>query len=117
MSSKEQFYKCHFCGKDKSEVAKLIVGDHSAICNECIDLCVNILDKEKIKSINSEATLDTTKLNPKTIRAYLDQHVIGQNEAKLAMSVAVAQHYKKLNNPSDDLKLDKTNVMIMGSNR
>ena len=114
MSSKEQFYKCHFCGKDKSEVAKLIVGDHSAICNECIDLCVNILDKEKIKSINSEATLDTTKLNPKTIRAYLDQHVIGQNEAKLAMSVAVAQHYKKLNNPSDDLKLDKTNVMIMG---
>jgi len=114
MSSKDKIYNCHFCGKDKTEVAKLIVGDNSAICNECIDLCVNILDKEKIQTIKEESTLDTTKLNPKAIRAYLDQHVIGQEEAKLAMSVAVAQHYKKLNNPSPDVKLDKTNVMIMG---
>ena len=114
MSNKEQFYKCHFCGKDKGEVTKLIVGDDSAICNECIDLCVNILDKEKIQSLNDDKTTDTSKLNPKAIRSYLDQHVIGQEEAKLAMSVAVAQHYKKLNNPSDDVKLDKTNVLVMG---
>ena len=114
MSNKEQFYKCHFCGKDKGEVAKLIVGDDSAICNECIDLCVNILDKEKVQSLNDNKTTDTSKLNPKVIRSYLDQHVIGQEEAKLAMSVAVAQHYKKLNNPSNDVKLDKTNVMVMG---
>lgn len=114
MSNKEQFYKCHFCGKDKGEVTKLIVGDDSAICNECIDLCVNILDKEKIQSLNDDKTTDTSKLNPKAIRSYLDQHVIGQENAKLAMSVAVAQHYKKLNNPSDDVKLDKTNVLVMG---
>ena len=114
MSNKEQFYKCHFCGKDKGEVTKLIVGDDSAICNECIDLCVNILDKEKIQSLNDDKTTDTSKLNPKAIRSYLDQHFIGQENAKLAMSVAVAQHYKKLNNPSDDVKLDKTNVLVMG---
>lgn len=114
MSNKTQIFKCHFCGKDKSEVAKLIVGDDSAICNECIDLCVGILDKEKIQTIKDNSTIDTTKLNPKAIKEYLDQHVIGQKEAKLALSVAVAQHYKKLNNPSKDLKLDKTNVMIMG---
>src|SRR6056300_1188725 len=113
MSNKTQIFKCHFCGKDKSEVAKLIVGDNSAICNECIDLCVSILDQEKIKSIKEDKT-PTTNLNPKVLKEYLDQHVIGQEQAKLAMSVAVAQHYKKLNNPSEDLKLDKTNVMIMG---
>src|SRR6056300_1446795 len=112
--NKDKSYNCHFCGKNKNEVAKLIVGDNSAICNECVDLCVNILDKEKIKTIKEESTVDTTKLNPKSIKEYLDQHVIGQQEAKLAMSVAVAQHYKKLNNPSKDLKLDKTNVMVMG---
>ena len=114
MSNKDKIYNCHFCGKDKGEVAKLIVGDNSAICNECIDLCVNILDKEKVQIIKENSTTDTSKLNPKKIKEYLDQHVIGQNEAKLAMSVAVAQHYKKLNNPSDDVKLDKTNVMVMG---
>jgi len=114
MSNKDKIYNCHFCGKDKGEVAKLIVGDNSAICNECIDLCVNILDKEKVQVIKENSTTDTSKLNPKKIKKYLDQHVIGQDEAKLAMSVAVAQHYKKLNNPSDDVKLDKTNVMVMG---
>lgn len=114
MSNKEKIYRCHFCGKDKKEVTKLIVGDDSAICNECIDLCVGILDQEKIKTIKEESTVDTTKLNPKAIRKYLDEHVIGQDQAKLAMSVAVAQHYKKLNNPTEEVKLDKTNVMIMG---
>lgn len=115
MNNKDKLYNCYFCGKDKNDVAKLIVGDNSAICNECIDLCVNILDKEKIKTIKEEDdTSNTQKLNPKAIKNYLDQHVIGQEEAKKAMSVAVAQHYKKLNNPSDEVKLDKTNVMLMG---
>ena len=63
MSNKEQFYKCHFCGKDKGEVAKLIVGDDSAICNECIDLCVNILDKEKVQSLNDDKTTDAVVRN------------------------------------------------------
>jgi|SRR6056300_608605 ATP-dependent Clp protease ATP-binding subunit ClpX len=113
MSNKDN-YRCHFCGKDKKEVTKLIVGDDSAICNECVTLCVTILDKEKIQSLKEENKVEVKNLNPKSIKNYLDQHVIGQQEAKLAMSVAVAQHYKKLNNPSKDLKLDKTNVMVMG---
>ena len=112
--NKDTNYNCHFCGKSKTEVAKLIVGDNSAICNECIDLCVNILDKEKIKTLKEATQTSTLDLNPKSIKQYLDQHVIGQEEAKIAMSVAVAQHYKKLNNPAEDLKLDKTNVMLMG---
>ena len=112
--NKDTNYNCHFCGKNKNEVAKLIVGDNSAICNECIDLCVNILDKEKIKTLKEETQTSTLDLNPKSIKQYLDQHVIGQEEAKKALSVAVAQHYKKLNNPAEDLKLDKTNVMLMG---
>jgi ATP-dependent Clp protease ATP-binding subunit ClpX len=112
--NKDKSYNCHFCGKNKNEVAKLIVGDNSAICNECIDLCVNILDKEKIKTLKEETQTSTLDLNPKSIKQYLDQHVIGQEEAKKALSVAVAQHYKKLNNPAEDLKLDKTNVMLMG---
>ena len=112
--NKDKSYNCHFCGKNKNEVAKLIVGDNSAICNECIDLCVNILDKEKIKTLKEETQASTFDLNPKSIKQYLDQHVIGQEEAKKALSVAVAQHYKKLNNPAEDLRLDKTNVMLMG---
>ena len=112
--SKTQQHRCHFCGKDKSEVAKLIVGDDSAICNECIDLCVGILEEEKIKSLKSSDDDSTKDLNPKAIKEFMDQHVIGQEKAKIAFSVAVAQHYKKLNNPSDDVKLDKTNVMILG---
>ena len=112
--NKDKSFGCHFCGKNKTEVQKLIVGDDSAICNECIDLCVNILDKEKIKTLKESLQIDTPNLNPKAIKSFLDQHVIGQEEAKKAMSVAVAQHYKKLNNPSEDIKLDKTNVMLMG---
>ena len=114
MMSKEKNYNCDFCGKNKNEVQKLIVGDNSTICNECVSLCVNILEEEKIRTIKTESGFDEQKLNPKEIKKHLDQHVIGQDHAKMSFSVAVAQHYKKLNNPSEDIKLDKTNVMIMG---
>jgi ATP-dependent Clp protease ATP-binding subunit ClpX len=115
MSNKDnKNYKCHFCGKDKSEVLKLIVGDDSAICNECVELCNKILIKEEPTPLHPSVVPATKDLNPKQIYAYLCEHVIGQEQAKRAMSVAVAQHYKKLNNPAKDLKLDKTNVMVMG---
>lgn len=115
MSNKDnKNYKCHFCGKDKSEVLKLIVGDDSAICNECVELCNKILIKEEPTQLHPSVVPTTKDLNPKQIYAYLCEHVIGQEQAKRAMSVAVAQHYKKLNNPAKDLKLDKTNVMVMG---
>jgi ATP-dependent Clp protease ATP-binding subunit ClpX len=103
-------HSCDFCGRSKEEVEKLIVGEHAAICNECITLCVDILDDEKQKKPASDKKL----LNPSFIKDYLDEYVIGQDEAKIALSVAVSQHFKRINNPSKDIKLEKTNVLLLG---
>ncbi len=108
--SKQINHSCDFCGKSKEEVEKLIVGEHAAICNDCIDLCVNILVDEKIKNFPS----DKKTLNPAFIKEYLDEYVIGQDDAKIALSVAVSQHFKRINNPSKDIKLEKTNVLMLG---
>jgi ATP-dependent Clp protease ATP-binding subunit ClpX len=110
MGRMEQQHNCDFCGKSKEDVEKLIVGEHAAICNDCVDLCVDILKDEKIKKLPS-----TTKLlNPVLIKEYLDEYVIGQEEAKIALSVAVSQHYKRINNPSKDIEIEKTNVLMLG---
>lgn len=113
-TDKTKIYNCDFCGKKRDEVAKLIVGTDSAICNECIDLCTNILKEEKVEKINKKTGFDFKKLSPVDIRKELDNHVIGQEDAKITMSVGVSQHFKKLLNPTEDLKLDKTNIMLMG---
>lgn len=110
MSKPNLEHSCDFCGKSKEHVEKLIVGENAAICNDCIDLCVSILDDNKIKSFPNEKKL----LNPSLIKDYLDEYVIGQDDAKIALSVAVAQHYKRINYPSKDIKLEKTNVLILG---
>jgi len=101
---------CDFCGKSKEDVEKLIVGEHAAICNDCITLCVDILDDEKFKR-----NVDDTKvLNPVSIKDYLDDYVIGQDDAKINLSVAVSQHFKRINNPSKDIQLEKTNMLLLG---
>lgn len=115
MSNDKKNYLCDFCGKTRNDVAKLIVGNSASICNECIDLCGNILEEEKIKTLKETGDdIDWSLLGPTAIKAVLDQHVIGQEDAKISLSVAVSQHYKKIKNPSKDIKLDKTNVMVMG---
>ena len=103
-------HSCDFCGKSKEDVEKLIVGENSAICNDCIDLCVDILKDEKIKTF----PVDRKLLNPTKIKDYLDEYVIGQDDAKIALSVAVSQHFKRINNPSKDIELEKTNVLMLG---
>jgi len=103
-------HNCDFCGKSKEEVEKLIVGNNASICNDCIELCVDILDDEKVKTIHG----DRKVLNPSLIKDYLDDFVIGQDDAKIALSVAVSQHFKRINNPSKDIKLEKTNVLLLG---
>ena len=105
-------HHCDFCGKSKQDVEKLIVSDQSAICNDCVELCVDILKDEKIKKF----PLDETKqiFNPVKIKDYLDDYVIGQDEAKISLSVAVCQHFKRINNPNKDLELEKTNVLLLG---
>jgi len=104
---------CDFCGKKRDDVRKLIVGSDSAICNECVDLCTNILREEKVETTTKKVN-DLNTVTPSEIKKILDQHVIGQEEAKFALSVGVATHYKKLLNPSKDIELDKTNIMLMG---
>lgn len=104
---------CSFCGKSKEEVEKLIVGgDDIAICNDCVDLCVDILKDEKVKKFPGD---DFKKLyNPVKIKEFLDEYVIGQDEAKISLSVAVCQHFKRLHSPAKDIELEKTNVLLMG---
>jgi len=101
---------CDFCGKSREEVEKLIVGDQASICNDCVDLCIDILKDEKKKlSLENNKTL-----NPVLIKEYLDNYVIGQDDAKIALSVAVSQHFKRINNPNTDIEIEKTNVLMLG---
>ena len=78
MSKVTDDHKCDFCGKNKEEVEKLIVGDHAAICNTCVELCVDILTDEKVKTFPNTLKL----LNPVKIKDYLDEYVIGQDDDK-----------------------------------
>ena len=109
MATKQANHSCDFCGKGKEDVEKLIVGEHAAICNDCVDLCVSILADEKIKN-----PADSQTLNPALIKEYLDEYIIGQDDAKISLSVAVSQHLKRINHPSKDIKLEKTNVLVLG---
>ena len=110
MTKSEINHKCDFCNKSKEDVEKLIVGDHAAICNDCVELCIDILKDEKVKTFPNTLKL----LNPVKIKEYLDDYVIGQDDAKIALSVAVSQHFKRINNPSKDIELEKTNVLMLG---
>lgn len=103
-------HNCDFCGKSKDEVEKLIVGENAGICNDCVELCVSILEDEIDKSKNK--TLQ--RINPSDIKDYLDDYIIGQDEAKIALSVAVSQHFKRIYNTDKDIKLEKTNVLLLG---
>jgi ATP-dependent Clp protease ATP-binding subunit ClpX len=103
---------CSFCGMHKDKVAKLIVGDDVAICSTCIDLCNGLIvsdDAEETLTVKEEVTVD-----PYAIKEHLDQLVIGQDNAKIVLSVAIANHYKRINNPSTDIEVQKGNVLLIG---
>lgn len=105
----EKIDHCSFCDKHKSVVKKLIVGHNVAICNECIDLCSGLL-KEK-KPAAKKAT-DIEIPDPREIRDFLDQYVVGQPEAKIVLAVAVANHYKRINSPENQIA--KGNILMIG---
>ena len=87
-----------------------------AICNECVKLCIEILEEDNIKSHREKlATGDKDALNPVAIKEYLDQYVIGQDAAKTVLSVAVSNHYKRITNPPKDFDLEKSNVLLLGA--
>ena len=105
--------KCSFCGKNQDQVKRLIAGPGVYICDECIDLCSDIIQDE----FEDNVELDTTALpKPNEIKEYLDQYVIGQERAKRALSVAVYNHYKrvKANMVDDDIELQKSNILLLG---
>jgi len=106
---------CSFCAKHKNVVKKLIVGESSAICDQCIELCTQLLSGESDSDQVSEIT-ETTKASiyPDDIKRFLDEYIIGQDRAKMIISVAVANHYKRINNKSDNIVLQKSNVLIVG---
>jgi ATP-dependent Clp protease ATP-binding subunit ClpX len=103
---------CNFCGKGKSEVETLIVSNDVGICNECTELCTNILAKEKTSKNRTKEKIREA-LDAQAIKSYLDEHIIGQDEAKVAISVAVVNHYKRVFNRTD-IKLDKSNLLLFG---
>ena len=110
MKSTDSIYNCSFCGKHKDAVTKLIVGENVAICNECVDLCQNLL-------IDNPVTIDTKSnpsLDPRTIREHLDQYVIGQDHAKILLSVAIANHYKRISNTDPMHEIEKANILMLG---
>jgi len=113
----EESLVCSFCSKSRKNVTKMIVGATKvAICNECIKLCVEILDEDVVKTNKEKfAKGDKDILNPVQIKEYLDQYVIGQDPAKTVLSVAVSNHYKRITNPPKDFELDKSNVLLLGA--
>ena len=101
---------CSFCGKEQSKVKKLIAGPNVYICNECVDLCNDILSEE-----NNAKDENTVLSKPKEIYDYLDEIVVGQESAKKRLSVAVYNHYKRiLSAKNDDIEVQKSNVMLLG---
>ena len=108
---------CSFCNKSRKDVTKMIVGaQKSSICNECVKLCVEILDEDSVKSRKEKLySGDRNILNPVLIKEHFDQYVIGQDAAKTVLSVAVANHYKRIVQPPIDFELDKSNVMVLGA--
>ena len=107
--------KCSFCGKTQDQVRKLVAGPGVYICDECIELCNEIIEEEFSEDVEVELK-DVPK--PKDIRAILDQYVIGQDEAKKTLSVAVYNHYKRINSTQmtkgDDVELQKSNILMIG---
>ncbi|MBO5408567.1 MAG: ATP-dependent Clp protease ATP-binding subunit ClpX [Clostridia bacterium] len=111
---------CYFCGKSTSEVEQIVTGGAANICDECIISCYELItgtSTHHTKKKSSEEPEDFVMLKPKEIKAKLDEYVIGQEKAKVALSVAVYNHYKRVNKPraqDDDTELKKSNVLLLG---
>jgi ATP-dependent Clp protease ATP-binding subunit ClpX len=111
--SKNTLY-CSFCGKSQHEVRKLIAGPNVFVCNECVELCMDIIQEEDKSNLVSG---DSTKVpTPSEINGFLDEYVIGQARAKRVLSVAVHNHYKRLEHgqKGSDIELQKSNILILG---
>ena len=109
--------RCSFCGKDQNSVKKLIAGPSVFICNECVDLCNDIITGENER--DTLADLQETLVPPRQLKESLDEYIIGQDEAKRKLAVAVYNHYKRiasrnLENPDDGVEIQKSNILLAG---
>lgn len=112
MTAESKLNHCTFCGNHKDKVKKLIVSEDVAICSDCVDLCTKLmLDDDVEKEFNVENDIS---YDPESIKEFLDQHIIGQDSAKSVLSVAIANHYKRINKPPKDLEITKGNVLLVG---
>lgn len=113
--NQESRIRCSFCGKTQDQVRKLIAGPNGAyICDECIDICAEIVDEE-FEDDYEQDEFQINLLKPQEMKAFLDEYVIGQEEAKKVLSVAVYNHYKRITAGKDlDVELQKSNVLMLG---
>ena len=109
MKQTENLDNCSFCGKHKDAVVKLIVGQDVAICNECVDLCQTLLIDDPV-----DKPVEHVSLDPRAILKHLDQYVIGQDRAKMVLSVAIANHYKRIRNQDKNTEIEKVNILMLG---
>ncbi len=114
----EKNIKCSFCGKAQDSVKRIVAGPGVYICDECISLCKNIIEEDYILEEEAGYTIDevTTLPKPEEIKKTLDEYVIGQEEAKRTLSVAVYNHYKRINTEDEisDVEIQKSNVLLLG---
>jgi ATP-dependent Clp protease ATP-binding subunit ClpX len=110
MTEDTRLNHCSFCGTNKEQVEKLIVGDNVAICSTCVELCQELIVDETVEPVS----IPPSEHDPETIKAHLDEHVIGQEDAKVVLSVAIYNHYKRITHPSKDIDIQKGNVLIVG---
>ena len=131
MPTNKRVMRCAFCGKTQDQVERMLVGPNIYICNECVSLCYSLLEEDGIvppasgqqrpssKKISQAKPEEQHLLRPREIKAILDQYVIGQEDAKIVLSVAVYNHYKRIANNSskkeeDDVELQKSNILLLG---
>jgi len=114
--NQERLVKCSFCGKPQEVVKKIIAGPGVYICDECIALCQDIIDEEAFEMDDKIQSEQVDMLTPAEIKKILDDYVIGQEEAKKTLSVAVYNHYKRINNMEvlDDIEIQKSNILLLG---
>jgi len=112
MTNESKINHCSFCELHKDKVKKLIVSEGVAICSDCIELCTNLIEDDSL--IVEDKPKEEIKYDPSSIKEYLDVHVVGQDNAKTVLSVAIANHYKRITYPPKDLEIAKGNVLLIG---
>ena len=103
---------CSFCGNNKEVVKKLIVSESVAICSACIDLCTQLIQDDS--TVEENSTIEKIPFDAIAIKEFLDEHVIGQDSAKIVLSVAIANHYKRITYPPPNLDIQKGNILLIG---